>query len=80
MRKNVGVNVLFRVCVEMKRKHLSAEDGAALLRKSLMKKSGALFAVGVDSIILSLPLSVSLCCDVTRTLMMHRVSGKVSST
>ena len=63
----------------MKRKHLSAEDGAALLRKSLMERVtilGALFAVGVDSTILSLPLSVSLCCDVTKTLMMHRVSEK----
>ena len=29
---------MFRVCVEMKRRHLSAEDGAALLRKSLMSQ------------------------------------------
>ena len=74
---------MFRVCVEMKRKDLSAEDGAVLLRKLLMKVVtilGALFAVGIDSIILSLTLSVSLCCDVTRTLMMYSVSGKVYST
>ena len=69
--------------IEMKRKHLSAEDGAVLLRKLLMKGVtilGALFAVGIDSVILSLPLSVSLCCDVTRTLIMRGVSGKVYST
>ena len=50
----------------MKREDLSAEDGAVLLRKLLMKEVtilGALFAVGIDSIILSLTLSVSLCCQ-----------------
>ena len=47
--KNKLESTFFRVCFEMKRKHLSAEDGAALLRKSLMKGVTvlcALFAVG----------------------------------
>ena len=67
MRKSSWSQHLVSGLRRNEQKHLSTEDGAALLRKTLMKGVtvlGALFAVGVDSIILCLPLSVSLCCDV----------------